>query len=110
MLSKLRQFFLVFNFPGKLAKLEISSPTASQDPDNPPIQKSIFLFHFFSLSASRDTFVPTKIVLKVGFLVKNGPKNTLCKRGFNFYHIITSTSNYFNVVSELNVIDVTKQL
>jgi hypothetical protein len=36
-------------------------------PHYAPIQKSIFL-HIFSLFASRYTFVPTQIVLKMGFL------------------------------------------
>jgi hypothetical protein len=40
-------------------------------PDNPPIQKSIFVLHIFTFLVSRDTFVPTKIVLKVDFLQRD---------------------------------------
>jgi hypothetical protein len=50
--------------------------------DNPPIQKSIFILHFFSLLASRDTFVPTKIVLKVAFLERDFERNHLAEKSY----------------------------
>jgi hypothetical protein len=76
-------------------------------PDNPPIQKSIFYLHIFTLLASRDTFVPTKIVLKVGFLERDHlaeksyrtkmGQNTLCnvakKMNVPWTKIPTSHSN-----------------
>jgi hypothetical protein len=89
--------FWVFNY----FKLDTHFAFCLQD--DPPIQKSILL-------ASRDTFVPTKIVpkSKSGFssawfwarsfggkklLDKNGPKNTLCASPYY------AVSYYYNMLS-----------
>jgi hypothetical protein len=49
-------------------------------PDNPPIQKSIFVLHIFTFLVSRDTFVPTKIVLKVDFLERDFERDHLAEK------------------------------
>jgi hypothetical protein len=38
--------------------------------------------HIFSLLVSRDTFVPTKIVLKVGFLERDLERNHLAEKSY----------------------------
>jgi hypothetical protein len=92
----LRQIFEFFNFPGKLAtkkrftfqdipfvvkvcKNKISSPTASQIIQL-AIQKSMIFLHIIALLASRDTFVLTLIVLKVGFLERNFERDYLAEK------------------------------
>jgi hypothetical protein len=52
-------------------------------PDSAPFQKSIIFLHIFALLVSRDTFVATKIVLKVGFLERDhlAEKNYWTKMG-----------------------------
>jgi hypothetical protein len=44
------------------------------------IQKSIYFFHIFPYLASRDTFAPTKIVLKVGFLERDFERDHLAEK------------------------------
>jgi hypothetical protein len=50
--------------------------------DNPPIQKSIIFLNIFTLLASRDTFVPPKIVLKMGFLWRDFERDHLAEKSY----------------------------
>jgi hypothetical protein len=50
--------------------------------DNPPIQKSIFVLHIFTFLVSRDTFVSTKIVLKVDYLELDFERDHLAEKSY----------------------------
>jgi hypothetical protein len=45
-------------------------------------KKVYFFLHIFSILASRDTFVPTKIVLKVGFLKRDFERDHLAEKRY----------------------------
>jgi hypothetical protein len=109
-LPKLRQIFEFCNLPRKLVtNLEVYISGQNF------CCKSFFL-HIFALLVSRDTFVPTKIVLKVGFLEhdfggkklldKNGPKNTLwCIEGVPLETtIIISFHQHLDCVQAIKVV------
>jgi hypothetical protein len=77
-----------FNFPGILAtNFEVYvSDSEIFCPTNPQIIhlfKKVYIFYkIFSLLASRDTFVPTKIVLKVGFLERDFEHDHLAEKSY----------------------------